>query len=149
MIQIIVISIFLIDRLSKYLIISNLLPGQSLPLLKNIFHLTLVQNKGAAFGVLRNQVPFFIFITILAIILIFCNLRNNLSRPVKICLGLILAGALGNLMDRVFFGYVIDFIDFRIWPVFNIADSAITIGAIFLVYTIFKKPQSTIHHPSF
>ncbi len=144
---IVVIFIFSLDRLTKYLVTNNLSIGESIPLVSNIFHITLVRNKGAAFGILKNQVPFFVFITLLAIILIYFNLKNNKSRLVKIALSLILSGALGNLMDRVLFGYVIDFIDFRIWPVFNIADSAITVGAVLLGWTILKtqnsKPNST------
>jgi len=77
--------------------------------------------------------------------LIFLNLKHNKNRKsYNIFLSLILAGALGNLVDRVFFGYVIDFLDFRIWPVFNIADSAISIGAILLGWSIlFKKDASS------
>jgi signal peptidase II len=145
MIFIIVTIILSVDQLTKFLVTKNLLYHQSIPVLKGVFHLTLTHNQGAAFGILKNQTPLFIFTSILAIILIFLNLKHNKNRKsYNIFLSLILAGALGNLVDRVFFGYVIDFLDFRIWPVFNIADSAISIGAILLGWSIlFKKDASS------
>lgn len=144
MIFIIVSIIFALDRFSKFLITKNLIVNQSLPIIEGIFHLTLIYNRGAAFGILKNQIPLFIFTSILAIILIYLNLRQNKHRkPYSISLSLILAGALGNLCDRLFLGYVIDFLDFCIWPVFNVADSAITIGAILLGWSIlFEKNAS-------
>jgi signal peptidase II len=126
-----------LDQLTKFLVTKNLSLNQSLPLIKGVFHLTLVHNRGAAFGILKNQVPLFIFTAIFAVFLILVNLKDNKNRKFySRALGFILAGALGNLIDRLFFGYVIDFLDFRIWPVFNVADSAITIGAILLGYSI-------------
>lgn len=138
MIPIIVLTILSLDQLTKFLVTQNLSLNQSVPVIKGIFHLSLIHNRGAAFGVLRNQVPLFIFTSIFAVILIFLNLKNG-KRFYKFSLSLILAGALGNLIDRLFLGYVIDFLDFRIWPVFNIADSAITIGAVLLGYCILKS----------
>lgn len=144
MIFVIVFAALSLDQLSKFIITRCLLQNQSIPLIKGIFHLTLIHNRGAAFGILRNQVPLFIFTSILAIILIYFNLKKNKHRKAySIALSLILGGALGNLIDRLFFGYVIDFIDLRIWPVFNIADSAITIAAVLLGWEIlFKKDVS-------
>jgi len=131
--------ILLLDRLTKLFVTKNLFLNQSLPLIKGIFHLTLIHNRGAAFGILKNQTPLFIFTSIFVIILIYSSLKNNKQRKCAIytiSLSFILAGALGNLIDRLFFGYVIDFLDFRIWPVFNVADSAITVGAILLGWSI-------------
>ncbi len=145
MIFIITLSILFTDQLTKLLATQNLLLNQSAPLIKGIFHLTLIHNRGAAFGILKNQTPLFIFISILAVILIYLALRNNKYKKYSfynISLALILAGALGNLIDRLRLGYVIDFLDFRIWPVFNVADSAITIGAILLGYAILKSPET-------
>ena len=145
MIFIITLSILFTDQLTKLLATQNLLLNQSAPLIKGIFHLTLIHNRGAAFGILKNQTPLFIFISILAVILIYSALRNNKYKKYSfynISLALISAGALGNLIDRLRLGYVIDFLDFRIWPVFNVADSAITIGAILLGYAILKSPET-------
>ena len=137
MIFIIVLATLSLDQLSKFLITKNLFQNQSIPIIKGIFHITLVHNRGAAFGILKNQIPLFIITSLFAIILIYFNLKKNRqSKSYSIALSLILAGALGNLVDRLFFGYVIDFLDFRIWPVFNVADSAITIGAILLGWSM-------------
>ncbi len=147
MIFIITLSILFTDQLTKLLVIQNLLLNQSVPLIKGIFHLTLIRNRGAAFGILKNQAPLFIFISIFAVILIYSALRNNKHKKYSfynISLALILSGALGNLIDRLRLGYVIDFLDFRIWPVFNVADSAITVGAILLGWTILKQ-EATCH----
>jgi signal peptidase II len=105
-----------------------------------------VHNRGAAFGLLRNQVPLLICTTFFAIWLIYVNLRHSPGGKkfslYRISLGLVLAGALGNLIDRIFYSYVIDFLDFRIWPVFNVADSAITVGAVLLGWTLLKGPKT-------
>jgi signal peptidase II len=144
MILIIVFIILSLDRLTKFFISKYLPFNKSVPVIKNIFNLTLVHNRGAAFGILKNQTFFLIFTSLFAIILIYFSLRGNKhSKPYILSLSLILAGAIGNLMDRLFFGYVIDFIDFRIWPVFNVADSSITIGAILLGWLVlFNKDAS-------
>lgn len=139
MIFIAVLTVFLLDQLTKIYIAKNFLLNQSVPLIKGILYFTLVHNRGAAFGILKNQLPVLIFAAAVAIILIYLNIRKNKKKELSVynfALSLILAGALGNLVDRLTFGYVVDFIDFRIWPVFNIADSAITVGAILLGYLI-------------
>ena len=142
MIFIIVLAILSLDQLTKVLVTKNLLYNQSIPVIKGIFYITLIHNRGAAFGILKNQVPLFIFTSIFAIILIYFELKNNRhKKSYSVYLSLILAGALGNLIDRLFLGYVIDFLDFRIWPVFNVADSAITIGAILLAFSILLEPK--------
>lgn len=141
MIFIIVLTILSLDQFTKYLISRNLSLSQSVALIKGILHLTLVHNRGAAFGMLKNQTPLFIFTSIFAVILIYFSLKGRSQKKVSIytlSLSLILAGAVGNLIDRVFFGYVIDFLDLRIWPVFNVADSAITIGAVLLGWSLLK-----------
>lgn len=140
MVFIIVLTILLLDQVSKIVITRNLLYGESIPIIKGIFHFTLIHNRGAAFGILRNQIPLLTVTSAVAVILIYFSLRRKKQGKIyNISLTLILAGALGNLIDRLFFGYVIDFLDFRIWPVFNIADSCITIGAILLAWNIFNS----------
>ncbi|WP_041607658.1 signal peptidase II [Halobacteroides halobius] len=125
-----------LDQLTKYLVVKNFTLYQSIPIIKDVFHLTYVQNRGAAFGILQNQVTFFIVISIVVIgLLIYfyheLPLDNFWNR---FALGLALGGTIGNLIDRVRVGYVIDFLDFRIWPVFNIADSAIVVGVSIFSY---------------
>jgi len=150
MVLISVIIILSLDQLTKFIITKNLSLNQSIPIIKGIFHLTLVHNRGAAFGILRNQIPLFIFTSLFATVLIYFNLKDTRFKKsliYKISLSLILAGALGNLIDRLFLGYVVDFLDFRIWPVFNVADSAITVGAILLGYSILKKDRINPNKP--
>jgi signal peptidase II len=136
-------SIFLVvffDRISKLFFINLLSPGESIPVLRNIFHWTLVHNTGIAFGLFKNQGIFFLGVSLFAIVvfgwLLYHQSREQVLLPSsRLAFSLIIGGALGNFIDRLQFGFVIDFIDFRIWPVFNIADSAITIGAFILILT--------------
>ena len=130
-----------LDQLLKIAVIKSLFLGESIPLIKDIFHLTLVQNKGAAFGILKNETFLFAALSIIAISAIIYSLPRLAKHAVlsRTALALILGGAVGNLLDRIRLGYVIDFLDFRIWPVFNIADSAITIGAILFTIELLRK----------
>ncbi|PIW61230.1 MAG: signal peptidase II [Candidatus Omnitrophica bacterium CG12_big_fil_rev_8_21_14_0_65_50_5] len=137
-------AVILLDRLSKMLISDLLHDGESLPVIPNVFHLTLVHNTGIAFGLFKDQGIVFLVIPVAAIVLlginIFYYIYNDepLDRLYLIGFSLILGGAVGNLIDRVQLGHVVDFLDFRIWPVFNIADSAITIGAAVIAYKCFR-----------
>ncbi len=145
MIPAIVLSILLLDQLVKTLVTETLTLHQSVPVIKGIFHLTLVHNRGAAFGILKDQLWLFIITSVAVVVLLYRWLnvhgRRRLSRD-TVALSLLLAGALGNLIDRIRFGYVIDFFDFRVWPVFNVADSAITVGAVLLVFTLFASSSA-------
>ena len=130
-----------VDQLLKIAATLFLSQNESIPVIKNIFHLTLVQNKGAAFGILKNETYLFAAFSIVAILAIIYYMPR-LSKAAllsKVGLALILGGAAGNLIDRLRFGYVIDFLDFRVWPVFNIADSAITIGATLFAIELLRK----------
>ena len=141
MIFIITTSVLFLDQLTKFLATRFLQLNTPVGLIKNFLYLTLVHNRGAAFGMFRNQLLMFVFISIFAIVVIFYYLKNkHHSVFSSISLSLILAGAMGNLIDRLRFGFVIDFLDLRVWPVFNLADSAITIAALLLSWELlFKK----------
>ncbi|MBP9854984.1 MAG: signal peptidase II [Candidatus Omnitrophica bacterium] len=137
---IITISIVVIDRASKHFIDELLDLGESIPVIRDVFHITLVHNTGIAFGFFKDQGIVFIVIPVIAIILLIFNIyyykKNDeaLSHTYITGFSLILGGAIGNLIDRIIFGYVIDFIDVRFWPVFNVADSAITVGAAIIAW---------------
>lgn len=134
------VSIFLLDRFSKFLALKYLSLPKSFPVIKNIFHLTLVYNHGSAFGIFKKGNEIFIILSFLAILFIVYQLKNYSHMSLKFALVLILSGAIGNLIDRLAWGYVVDFLDFRIWPVFNFADVSITCGIILLFYNlIFNK----------
>lgn len=132
------------DQVSKNLVLSNLDPGQSwnpIAALTRWVSITHVTNTGAAFGLFRDQGSFFTVIAVVvaaAIILYYRQLPAG-QWWLKLSLGLQLGGALGNLLDRVRLGYVVDFIDFKIWPVFNLADSAIVIGVAILAYYLLSS----------
>jgi len=139
-------SIVLLDRVTKMFFSDLLAYGESLPLVRNVLHMTLVHNTGIAFGFFRDQGAVFIVIPIIAIFLLGFNVyyyrQNNavLSRVYIFAFSMILGGAIGNLVDRIVYGHVVDFIEFRLipFPVFNIADSAITVGAILVAFKCFQ-----------
>ncbi len=137
--------VLILDQTSKFIVCRIILPGGSLPVIENVFHLTHIQNKGAAFGLFPDQTVFFIIVTLFTILLIlfFHQRLSKKEGSLSWALGLILGGALGNLIDRIRLKAVIDFLDFSLkghhWPSFNIADSAITIGAVILLFSVFKK----------
>jgi signal peptidase II len=137
--------IFLADFLSKRLVIQRLEFGESLPLIKGIFHITLVANTGTAFGLFKNLSLFFISFSVAAIIIISYLLikGKNQGGFYNISLALILSGASGNLLDRLTHGFIVDFLDFRIWPVFNLADSAITIGVGWLLFRLLLDKKTS------
>ena len=141
MILIIISSVVFLDQATKLFAVKFLQLNSPLPIVKNFFNLTLVYNRGAAFGIFQNRLLVFILISVLAILLVIFNLRNKTNSLIfRVSLSLILGGAIGNLIDRLRFGFVIDFLDFIVWPVFNIADSCITIAAVLLVWEmLFKK----------
>lgn len=130
--------LIILDQITKFLVSANLQLYQSFPVLKGVFHITLIHNRGAAFGIFKGMLPIFIFLSIVTIFLIilYANRFRHSYYHLRMGLLLLLTGTIGNLMDRLRLGYVIDFIDLRIWPVFNVADIAITIGGAFLVYYI-------------
>ncbi|MHB1455992.1 MAG: signal peptidase II [Armatimonadota bacterium] len=133
---IIAISILVLDQLSKYLILSKYSLGISAPIIHNVFHISLLRNNGGAFGIMQSLPWILLFVSAAATVMIVVMLKNKASIPkvVGIALALQLGGALGNLIDRIRLGYVVDFIDLMIWPIFNVADIAITVGVLILAY---------------
>ena len=135
------ICIVVLDQVVKFLVVHKMFPGMSLPIIQDVFHITFVLNPGAAFGILAHQRSFFIVMGIVIVILggLFSPYIRRQCRIFRCGTALLLGGALGNLIDRVRFGHVIDFFDFRIWPVFNIADIAIVVGVAAIIYAILFK----------
>lgn len=134
------------DRFSKIIFSDILQPGESLPVIKRVFHFTLVHNTGIAFGLFRDNGFVFLIIPLIAVVLLAYNLYyyhkvGELDRLYVFGFSLILGGAIGNLTDRIMLGHVIDFIDLRVWPVFNVADSAITVGACVVLFKCFQPPK--------
>jgi signal peptidase II len=144
--------IIALDQITK-IIISRTIPlYDSVPVINGFFNLVHIHNRGMAFGLMNrpgNDITFRIltFITLVAVIglLIWYIKLNDTSWKVTIAFSLILGGAVGNLIDRLYLKKVIDFLDFYVgswrWPAFNVADSAITVGTCLLAYFLFSTPQ--------
>ena len=147
MIVVVAVLVIIVDQLSKCILSHYLSLHRSVPIIKHCFHLTLVHNTGIAFGMLKGNSHFILLVTVVGLMLIVWHLKkefaDNLTKQqgVALCemiaVGLILGGALANMIDRLRLGYVVDFLDFRIWPVFNVADSCITVGALILLFKVF------------
>ena len=131
------------DQAVKHLIRTTMVQGQSIPIIENIFHITYIENPGAAFGILANQRMLFLILTAVIVgvmIYLYCSLSNKKSLT-AVSLGIVVSGAIGNFIDRFMQGTVTDFLDFRIWPIFNIADIAICVGLALICYFIIIKGE--------
>ena len=128
------VAVILTDQASKYVIARHMALHESVPAIPGFFHITYILNKGAAFGFLENKQWLFIAVAA-ALFLLYFIFRKHIpkKRIVRCGMGFLLGGALGNAVDRFFFGAVTDFFDFRVWPVFNVADIGIIIGVGLLV----------------
>ncbi len=141
--NIIIFSIILIfiDQIIKYLVHNYII--SDIVIINNFFSITNLSNYGAAFGILSNNIYFLIFISLILIYFIISEIKKNNNKGYIISLLMILGGALGNLIDRIFRGYVVDYLSFELFsisfPVFNFADMLITFGTIYLIYMIIKE----------
>ena len=131
-------SLFL-DLLVKVVVRSSMYAGQSIPVIQDFFHLTYVRNEGAAFNLFEGKAAFLTMVPFLALLFaVWYMEKHRDGHPtLLVSLILIISGGLGNLIDRVFLGFVTDLFDFRFFPVFNIADIAICVGCGFLILYIF------------
>lgn len=135
-------SIFIfLDRISKIFIIKNLNFGETIYILKNLLKFEKVENRGGIFGIFPDGKNFFIIISFVAIILLlyFFFKINPKTLFIIFNISLIFSGILGNLLDRLIYGYVIDFISVGNYPVFNLSDSYITIGIILMFIFLWKQ----------
>lgn len=141
----VMLTILGIDQISKWFIINRFFPGESLVVIEGFLRLTYVQNRGGAFGILPGKSTLFIIISIIIIMgIILYNLKYPVPRSYRLVTGMIAGGALGNLIDRCFYNYVIDFFDLGWWPVFNIADIAIVCGGILLAVFVFNATEDSV-----
>jgi signal peptidase II len=133
----IVLFVVLCDQLTKWL--APILLGKPLVLIPSFLSLAVVNNYGAGFGILQGQRWVLVWISVMVIGLILYYYDYILKEKLLLGAGLVLGGTVGNLIDRLFFGHVVDFISFSFWPAFNLADSAITIGVIIIAVQALKK----------
>ncbi len=146
----VILLIVALDQFTKYLAVKFLSPIGSVPLIKNVFHFTYVKNPGAAFGIFSDKPWIFQIFSVVGILVLFVYLlfdtslfdekdENGVYPPLPFCVGLCLAfiigGGIGNMIDRLLLGYVVDFFDFTLinFAVFNVADSFVTVGAFWLI----------------
>lgn len=151
MIFLLSVLIVLVDQWTKKWAVKYLMGERPIKIIENFFHLTYVENYGAAFGILQNQKIFFIVITVLTVggITIYSYYNySEMSLWMKLCLALGLGGAIGNFIDRFRMGYVVDFLSFKIFgynfPVFNVADIAIVVGTFILVVIVLSDEFNEI-----
>ena len=143
-IAIILFAIFL-DQYSKYLVIADIKPIDTLPLIPDVFHLTYVENTGAAFSLMTNKQIFLILMTLIFIgVLIYFLIKipdTRENRIINISLAFIIGGAAGNLLDRLRLNFVVDFLDFRVikFAIFNFADVFVVCGSIILIIALFNN----------
>lgn len=146
-----VIALFVIaiDQISKWLIVKNMELGTSIPIIDNVLYITSHRNRGAAWGILENKMWFFYIITVVFVVFIVMYMKKyaKTDKLLGISLGLILGGAIGNFIDRVFRQEVVDFIHVYIfsynYPVFNIADSALCIGVVLIIIQTLLEGKKT------
>lgn len=137
-IGIISLIVIIIDRILKVLVTNNFVLNVRNKIIEGFFYITNCHNEGAAFSLFSGNVLFLIFITLIVLFLIYRTInKENVNKIGILAYGLLLGGILGNLYDRIFYGYVIDYLDFVIFKfnfaIFNLADAAIVIGAILLI----------------
>lgn len=146
-------GVLLLDQVSKAVVSSSLKMHEVRPIIQGLFNLTLIHNTGAAFGLLAGQVSaartiFFLLVSFLAVaVVLWLAMRLDPEQKVEtVALSLILGGALGNVVDRIRLGKVVDFIDLHYgryhWPAFNVADAAISIGVAVLIWRLFFEKRT-------
>lgn len=138
-----------LDQLSKSIIVQTIKLNDYIVVIKDFFNITYVQNRGAGFSILQGQMTFFYIITVVALIVLTYLLLKSKDKLSKTAYLLMIGGAIGNFIDRLLLGYVVDFLDFYIfgynYPVFNLADSFLTVGVILMVISVLleKKDANT------
>lgn len=138
-----IILLIIIDQFTKYIVATNMELGQSIEIIKGIFSFTYIHNSGAAFGMMQGKSVILLLFPILLIIFFYYNLIKSEKLLSKISLSLIISGAIGNLIDRIRYGYVVDMIDFySIWRyIFNVADMYVVVGSFLLMIKILMDKE--------
>lgn len=144
----IALAIIIFDQLTKWIVVKEMELGESIPVIDNFLYITSHRNRGAAWGILPGQMWFFYVITIIVVIGLIVYIRkiNKADKWLGVALGLMLGGAIGNFIDRVFRQEVVDFVNTYIFtydfPIFNVADSALAVGVgIMFILTLFEGKQ--------
>ena len=132
--------VLILDQISKHIVASSMELGSSIPVIKGVFELTYIRNTGAAWGILEDKqllLQIFTALLMAGIVIYAVVSRKKMTRCELLSLGLILGGGLGNFVSRVIYGYVVDFFNIQIMPVFNVADICICVGCgLMLLYAL-------------
>ena len=137
-------AVLALDQLTKHIVVSTFASGESRMFIPHVLYWTFVQNRAGAFGLFGTQ-PWLLVSMALAVLALFWYAFHDVaarSPLVRLAFGAIVGGAVGNIVDRFHYGYVVDFIDLRWWPVFNVADSCITIGVALLVLSTIGRERA-------
>ncbi|MGD0152637.1 MAG: signal peptidase II [Thermacetogeniaceae bacterium] len=137
-------TILAVDQFTKWIVTTHFTPGESITVLPHFFLLTYVANPGGAFGIMAYHTDKFVVLGILLVVVMVAAhfFLGKTSLALNLALAFLTGGVLGNLVDRLRTGYVIDFFDFRVWPVFNVADTFICIGTALLIYILLFSRSS-------
>ena len=137
-----------IDQFIKFIVTNILNVGDNIIVIKDFFTITLLGNTGAAFSILRSNTIFLIMVSVLAIVLIYLFFikDHEISKLDSWLYGILLGGIFGNLFDRIFRGYVVDYLDFNVFdfPVFNLADTFIVISVILIIINLLRSEKNGV-----
>lgn len=137
----IIAAVIVIDQIIKLAVVNQMALYESIPVLQDIFHITYIQNTGAAFSMMSGMRSFLILLPLVmvaaAVIYMFINRKTG--HPVMLtAVALVAGGGIGNLIDRIWLGYVVDYLDFRVFPIFNAADICVCVGCgLLILYILF------------
>lgn len=139
----IVIIWLVLDQWTKYYVMNHFMLGESVPVIQDVFHLTYIINRGAAFGMLANQRWVFLAVAVLLLVVyaIYRKKVNNGPLLLRMGTALLISGAVGNGIDRYVLHGVVDFFDIRVWPIFNVADIGICVGVACIVYYLLTSDK--------
>lgn len=151
MLAILIVIVLIVDQYTKYLALS-LKDGRRISIIGDHLSLVYLENRGAAFGIFQDKKWFLLISSVLIILYLlyfYIKYKNSINNIMKIGIGLVLGGAFGNMIDRVFRGFVVDFISYRFpngygFPIFNVADMAVIIGSFVLIISTFAKEEKKI-----
>ena len=137
----IIIAVVILDQIIKNFVVDTMALYESIPVLQDIFHITYIHNTGAAFSIMEGKISVLILLPLFMIIaaVIFMLIMRKKGHPLLMTsVALIAGGGIGNLIDRIALGYVVDYLDFRVFPIFNLADIAVCVGCgLLIIYVLF------------
>lgn len=151
LVYVLAVVVFGLDQLIKYIVRTSMAVNQEIPIWTHVLVLDYIRNPGAAWGMFGNDRWLLILIALVVIgAVIYVQSRYRLRRVYQVGLGLVLGGALGNLLDRILYGKVIDYIYFQVinYPVFNLADSAIVVGVLLILLQTLRSGRNEEQKPS-